>query len=243
MSYTMTHLVIANQYMQMRNFAPQEAGLFLIATVSPDSVHKEKNYNPHKKERSHFQPEGVAWGTIYEEAVMDRWYLEIKKFYLSRYSPQLTPMDIAFLQGYTVHLLVDIFNCKMVYAPNLIQYGLDVKKFRMEYRAQCLKYDHFLYQKYTQSETIFHNMKAAADLLESYPVLEHLGLREAISHDAIRRMVLDTEKAYKMEGISSLENAYMITEESGEAFIRETERQCEELLFDFPQKEHLFEVV
>ena len=56
MSYTMTHLVIADQYTKRHGMTFSEAALFLLASFSPDSVHADANFHPAMKGRSHFNP-------------------------------------------------------------------------------------------------------------------------------------------------------------------------------------------
>ena len=241
MSYIMTHLVIADQYTMRHGMTFLEAALFLLASFSPDSVHADANFHPAMKERSHFMPEDIKWGDIYKEEQMDSWYESVRLFYRSRYSPSLTPMELAFLQGYAHHLLVDIFNCQFFYAPNLIQYGLNVKAFRKDYREQSLNYDHFLYGDYKQSEEIFQKLSAGIELLDKYPILEHLNLQNEIRCNNIRKKIKMTEQEYTTSN-RVLKNMDMITVEDSQRFIEEMRVQCDKLLFEFPEEEHLFEV-
>ena len=54
--------------------------------------------------------------------------------------------EITFLKGYTLHILTDIFNCQLLYAPNLIRYDFKVDEMRDEYRRECILQDNFLYK-------------------------------------------------------------------------------------------------
>lgn len=247
MSYAMTHLLIAGNYIEKHSFDPEEQALFLIASVSPDSVHARQDYDPHMKERSHFLPEGIAWGTVYQEEPMNRMYAAAAEFYRSRCrmggpSEDLDKMALAFLKGYTMHLLVDIFNCKLVYAPNLIRFGPDLQRFRIDYRKQCMNFDNYLYWKFDRREELFRAMERGLELLKRNPILEELDLAERINVEEIGKVFRDTEKMYKESYPVTLEDMYMITEDSSKRFIDEAGHQCGELLFDFPVREGLFRV-
>ena len=242
MSYTMTHLIIAHQYIKRHGIQSPEAGLFLLASISPDTVHASSHYDPSMKERSHFMPEDIRWGNIFKEEQMDRWYIELQKFYRSRYSSSLSSMEVAFLGGYTTHILVDIFNCKYFYSPNLIQYGLDVANFRMDYREQCIYQDQLLYQQYGVRENIFEQLAVGVDLLREYPILKHLDLENEINCDFIYDNLQDNERFYKAGKCEPGRKMSMITAEATNKFIQEMGKQCDELLFDLPVKKHLFEV-
>lgn len=241
MSYTMTHLVTADQYTKRHGMTYSEAALFLLASFSPDSVHADPNYDPAMKERSHFMPEDIKWGDIYKEEQMNSWYESVRAFYRSRYSPSLLAMELAFLQGYAHHLLVDIFNCQWFYSPNLIQYELNVKAFRRDYREQCLNYDHFLYQNYEHTEDVFQKLNAGIELLEQYPIFERLNLQNEILCNNIKEKIKLTEQEY-ITSNRVLMNMEMITVEDSQRFIEEMRVQCDKLLFKFPEKEHLFKV-
>lgn len=247
MSYAMTHLLIADNYIERHSFDPEEQALFLIASISPDSVHARPDYDPHMKERSHFLPAGIAWGTVYQEEPMNRMYAAAAEFYRSRRrmgnpSKGLDKMELAFLKGYTMHLLVDIFNCKLVYAPNLIRFGPDLERFRVDYRKQCMNFDNHLYWQLERSAELFQAMERGLELLKSNPILEGLGLKGRINVEEIGRFFDDTKQIYKQSYPVTPEDMYMITEDSSKGFIDDVGRQCGELLFDFPVREGLFRV-
>lgn len=242
MSYTMTHLVTADQYTKEHGMTDSEATLFLLASFCPDTVHADPNYHKAMKERSHFMPKDIEWGDIYKEEQMDSWYESVRIFYQARYSPSLSSIELAFLQGYAHHLLVDIFNCQWFYSPNLIRYGLNVKVFRKEYREQCLNYDHFLYENYEESKEIFNKLRAGLEILEQNPILNQLNLQNEILITNVKEKIRLTEEEYATSN-RVLMNMDMFTVEDCKRFIEEMRVQCDKLLFGFPEKKHLFHVV
>ena len=242
MSYTMTHLIIADQYRKQHKMPKQLADLFLLGTVCPDSIHGNRNFQPVMKERSHSFPEELPWGNIYKEEQMDKWYENIKEFYISKEMLVGSEMEEIFLKGYMMHLVVDIFNCAYFYSPNLVQYGLNVAEFRRAYREECLIQDNYLYQRYEETKELFDDLKDGITTLKNTSILENLGLTEEINVDAICKHIEESKREYDSYGEIGAVDAKMITKEDTEYFIKRLGELCEELLFDFPEMDRLFQI-
>jgi hypothetical protein len=181
------------------------------------------------KEHSHFMPEEINWGHIYLDQQMEDWYAAIRENYLSRNLDDLNGLERAFLVGYGIHLLVDVFNCKYFYAPNLCKSGLDVEAFRKEYREQCLDFDHALYRDYKYTEEIFQKLEQGLNLLRNHPVLENLNLDKEINCISIGKMIESAKMEYEKSSRTVQPNAHMITQEGSMRFIEEMGVHCNEL--------------
>jgi len=242
MSYTMTHLVIADYYRKLKQMPSDEANVFLLASVGADSVHRNENYSKAMKEKSHIFPEELVWGDIYLEEQMDKWYENIKAFYETKKTFAKTSLEKAFLEGYLLHLLVDIFNCAYIYAPNLIGYGMDVEGFRRDYREQCLKQDQNLYQQYKYTSQIFEDLEKAVCIMKEFDILENLNLEAEINVYSLEKHVKHDKQIYESIQYLDMEKTTMITEKITNNFIRDVGKICVELLFSFPEKKGLFQV-
>lgn len=247
MSYSMTHLIIAKEY--LRNNPVENPGLFLLANISPDCVHARNNFDKVMKEKSHYLQKNTEWGTIFEEEPMKLWYDSLRSFYFE-HSRKITVCGDAlntacrdFLDGYAMHILVDIFNCRLLYATARKKYGSDLEAFRREYRNQCLIWDYHLYRSYPESGKIFDLIqKESAILPDSLEhILEKTGLSMVISADEVKSNLAYNIDMYGQNKQEKLINeAYMITEESSDYFIKYVGEQCNRLLYDFPEVGRLF---
>lgn len=235
MSYAMTHLIIAYEYAS-RNLV-RNTGLFLLASITPDFVHARADFQKYMKERSHFLQEGVEWGTVFEEEPLKRWYEELRKFYQRAIGRMDSEEEREFLQGYALHILSDIFSCQLLYAPNIIKYGKQVEIFRREYRQQCLAWDYKLYREYAKSDSILEEMKGALQDLEKLPVLEKMELQTILSVGDIRKGLLWQIEDYKAErGKENTDTEfYMISQANSDKLIDYIGKQCDRLLYDFPE--------
>ena len=242
MSYSMTHLVIANSYAKRHCMEPSEEAMFLLASISPDAVHANIAFNKKMKGNSHCMPNEIEWGNIYLEEQMDSWYKAVGEFYKGRYSESLTSLELAFLKGYTIHLFVDICNCQWFYAPHLIQYGLDVGAFRKEYREQSIAYDKYLYQNFSDAVGVFGKIESAASLFTEKKILESLQMQDILLEQDVLKNIERTKKQYIDCDVPCELSGTMITIRDSEAFIREMGKKCDSLLFDFPLQEKLFQV-
>lgn len=247
MSYSMTHLIIAKEY--LRNNPVENPGLFLLANISPDCVHARNNFDKAMKERSHYLQKGTEWGTIFEEEPMKIWYDSLRSFYFE-HSGKITVSGDAFntacrdfLDGYAMHILVDIFNCRLLYAPARKKYGSDLEAFRREYRNQCLIWDCHLYRSCHGTNEIFAGIKKGlTDLPDSLEhILEETGLNYVISAEDVKSNLAYNIEMYGQNKQEKLpDGAYMITEEASDYFISYVGEQCNRLLYDFPEAGRLF---
>lgn len=240
MSYAMTHLIIANEFAKKRNIENKD--IFLLGSIAPDAVHARKNFTPDMKAKSHFMLDGMKWGQVYEEVPMSKWYSHLKEIYDERIVNARNDKDVAFLQGYTIHLLTDVFNCQILYAPNLIKYNLEVDRLRNDYRRECIEQDAFLYQNYPESKIILDALKRAMtnDLRED--MIERLDLNGHIS----AQNVVDNTKfqfgTFLNYGPASLDKLAMVSKERTEFFLNHVLSECERMLFDFPECERTFKM-
>lgn len=238
MSYAMTHLIIADQFAKNRKIKEKE--LFLLASIAPDAVHARPDFQKELKVKSHFMQEGVKWGEIYKEKEMKDWYDELRQFYLDRADYALSEKEMAFLQGYTVHILVDIFNCQLLYAPNLIQYGLNIEKFREDYRSECVVWDNYLYHTYEESTYLMCSMEKALQEKLSDELLSRLRLDQEISVKNIEDNTRFQMNLFRNSEKEKIDSLYMVTQENSDYFLKYVEEQCEKLLFSFPKIGNLF---
>lgn len=247
MSYSMTHLIIAKEY--LRNNPVENPGLFLLANISPDCVHARNNFDKAMKERSHYLQKGTEWGTIFEEEPMKIWYDSLRSFYFEHSNrikisgDRFSTACSDFLDGYAMHILVDIFNCRLLYAPVRKKYGSDLEIFRKEYRNQCLIWDYHLYRSYYGTDDIFAEIKnGLADLPDSLDhILEENGLNTVINAEDVKNNLAYNIDMYGKNMQEKLKDgAYMITEETSDYFISHVGEQCERLLYDFPEAGRLF---
>lgn len=240
MSYAMTHLIIANEYAKKNHI--NNRGLFLLANISPDAVHAKTDFTKSMKEKSHFLQEGIEWGCIFEEEPMQKWYQELGDFYRPRMNDVKNEKEQDFLNGYAMHILIDIFSCQLLYAPVLKKYGNDMETFRKEYRKQCLMWDNHLYESYSESAAMMEQMKDALGELDDKDILDKLKLSSAISFQNVADNLFYTIRQYENKQVDFKESVYMISQESSDYLIEYIEKQCEKLLFDFPDIGRLFKM-
>ncbi|MCR5799900.1 MAG: hypothetical protein K6G69_07485 [Lachnospiraceae bacterium] len=241
MSYAMTHLIIADRFAD--NDRIKYKDLFLLASIAPDAVHARKDFSKELKARSHYLQEDAVWGEIYEESKMVKWYYRLKEFYTKRIQMAVNDPEVVFLQGYTLHILTDMFNCKLLYAPNWIKYGLDaVDAFRVEYRNECILQDNFLYQNYHRSSALEDELENAFVKYDIAEMITHLELSDLIDADNIIDNVRSNFKTLKEAPKASFEGLKMVSEKDSGSFIDEVESECERLLFTFPDAERTFNI-
>lgn len=256
MSYAMTHLIIANEYAKRHDI--EDVGMFLLGSIAPDCVHMQPDYTPDKKQRSHHVPEGLSWGSIFIEEHMASWYDRLRMSYETRQAvvPQMayearqeTALK-SFLAGYTLHILVDIFNCKYLYAGCIKKYcGEDKTAFMKEYRSQCIIWDEYLSESYAESEEVFARMESALKGNDIAEIVRTLELESVISGEDVKEYLMYTRQLYprlragdEHFNEEDLDKMYMITKKSSDFFLREVGRHCDEMLYDFNIFDRVFEV-
>ena len=241
MSYAMTHLIIADLFAE--NVSVGCRDLFLLASIAPDSIHFRADFSKRLKARCHFLQEEENWGEVYEEAQMIKWYDMLKAFYREKSMLAAEPETEAFLKGYTLHILTDIFNCSKFYAPSWMKFGLDrVGDFRKVYRSECILQDNWLYQTHPKSAKITQALCRAVDAFDHSAILARLGLDKFISADNLREVVAYNLNNYEKAQPVSLEGLNFVSEHASQSFISEVEAECESLLFDMPEIGRHFKV-
>lgn len=240
MSYAMTHLIIANEFAKHKSIKNKD--LFLLASIAPDAVHARENFILEMKAASHYMQEGERWGEMYEEEAMIIWYRRLEKIYKEKLKLAKTDEDVAFLQGYVVHMLTDVFNCALLYAPFLIKNDFKVESFRVEYRNECVVQDAWLYQNYQESDEIMKSLEIAMERDLSEDILKNL---ELDMHMTVKNIIDNTHFQARLfaEGKkASLDGLKMTTRELTEFFIKRVLSECERMLFDFPDCGESFKV-
>ena len=241
MSYAMTHLLIADLFAE--NVSVECKDLFLLASIAPDSIHFRADFSKRLKARCHFLQEEENWGEVYEEAPMIKWYDMLKAFYREKSTLAAEPETEAFLKGYTLHILTDIFNCSKFYAPSWMKFGLDrVGDFRKVYRNECILQDNWLYQTHPKSAEITQALSRAVDAFDLSAILVRLGLDKFISAKNLHEIVAYNLNNYENAQPVSLEGLNFVSERASHRFISEVEAECESLLFDLPEIGRRFKV-
>lgn len=238
MSYTMTHLIIADKIADRLHISHKD--LFLLANMSPDAVHCRKDFSMVLKARAHFLKPDDKWGRIYSEESMTLWYDLLREFYKDRIKKVQNELQEVFLKGYTLHILVDIFNCKLLYAKNLLRYDFKVEDMRDEYRRECTLQDIYLCQNYERTEKIVEQVARALDEKLDEETLEILGLDVFINRQNIADSIVYFKSLYEGKAPVSLEGLEMLSAESTECFLNRVAEETAKRLYDFPEAGHTF---
>lgn len=242
MSYAMTHLIIADIFAENLHVGSRD--FFLLGSIAPDSVHSRSDFTKRLKARAHYLQEEENWGEVYEEAPMVKWYDMLKSFYHEKTCLAEDLETEAFLKGYTLHILTDIFNCCKFYAPSWMKFGLErVDEFRKVYRSECILQDNWLYQTNSKCTEIIQAISRAADSSELAAILAHIGLDRFITADNIRGTLAYNLKNYEQSSPVSLEGLNFVSESTSCSFISEVEAECESLLFELPEIGRRFKTV
>lgn len=242
MSYAMTHLIIADMFAE--NLSVGSRDFFLLGSIAPDSVHSRSDFTKRLKARAHYLQEEENWGEVYEEAPMIKWYDMLKAFYREKSRLAADLETEAFLKGYTLHILTDIFNCCKFYAPSWMKFGLErVEDFRKVYRSECILQDNWLYQTNKKSKEITQAISRAAEAFDLAAILARLGLDRFMTADNIRSTLAYNLKNYGQSSPVSLEGLNFVSESASHSFISEVEAECESLLFNLPEIGRRFKTV
>jgi len=235
MSYAMTHLIIADKTAEKFNITNKE--IYLLAGISPDAVHNREDFSFRLKADAHDMQPDENWGEIYTDESMLKWYERVKLFYKSKLKLVSNDKEKDFLLGYTQHILVDIFNCKLLYAPQLIKYDFKVELMREEYRRECILQDNYLYQNYDRSETIAEILKDTSKQEEIQTIIDKLELNSFISLKNLMDNVEYHTSGYAKAEKASLDNLEMVTVEGTRNFLDTVERETCRILFSDKEEE------
>ncbi len=238
MSYSMTHLIIANRFAKERNIVNKD--IFLLANIAPDAVHSKKDFSFELKALSHQLQENEKWGQIWTQEAINIWYERLRKFYRKTIQHAEIEKERDFLMGYTLHILVDIFNCKLIYGPQLVKYNFDVENMRDEYRRECIGQDNYLYQNYEDTPEIMHALDRALEQDITDVLLENLELDKYITVRDIVESVTFFKNAYGMAESVEMKDYKMMSEESTREFLDEVSIEVNRLLYTFPEFEDTF---
>ena len=155
MSYQMIHACIAYDLLKSLPDIKYQAD-FILASVSPDSVHMNDDFDISMKIRSHCF-EGCGEWTDTKEP--DRWREQILALW-DKYKD--SPAEIRdFALGYIVHCLTDRCNDMDIWVPLRDKYagtaGYPAFRERFQYEARHI--DLWLYQNSKNSDAIFQMLK------------------------------------------------------------------------------------
>lgn len=238
MSYAMTHLLIANEFADRKGITDKD--FFLLAAISPDTVHCREGFAFQMKCDAHQVQPDVGWGRIYTEEQMLIWYDRLKDFYTEKLKLVANESEMLFLKGYVLHILTDIFNTKILYAPLLISYELDSERMRPTYRKECIIQDNYFYQNYPKLPQIMNMIAEAAASDELQEIIEHLELGEYFSIKNVNDYVSVLTEGYETAEKASFEGLSMLSKEASEEYLRVVTEETEKMLYDFPDPKRTF---
>lgn len=238
MSYLMTHLIIANEFAKKRNIENKD--LFILASSAPDAVHSRKDFTFEMKSMSHEHPKDVEWGHIHTREAMESWYGDLPGWYQEKCTLVTNQKEKDFLDGYLLHMLTDIFNCKLLYGKELLRHHMDVDGMRPEYRRQCIFQDEYLYQDYEEAKEIFENLRRIVREENIDEILTNLGFSDLISAENIADSIARNEEKYVVAEPVNWEDIYgcedsMISQEGTWNYINTVLEEADRLLFSFPE--------
>lgn len=232
MSYAMTHLIIADTFSEKRTVHNKE--LFMLGSLSPDAVHSRPDFTFRMKADSHNMQPDEKWGQIYKQEAMNIWYGRLADFYKSHLEYAKNENEVSFLQGYVNHMLVDIFNCKLLYAPNLIKYDFQVELMRDDYRKECIEQDNYLYQNYERSSVIMDMLNKAAMGSGVDEILSDLKLDCFISAENIRGSIDFNLGGYRKAKPAGFEGLKMVSEQGSKDYLETVSAETLRMLYEFP---------
>ncbi len=258
MSYAMTHFIINDIF--SRNRIHEARDYALLAAVAPDAVHMNPGFTKRLKAHSHFMQDSQNWGEIYEQEEINIWYGRVRDAYRARWdklqqklSPcnergetlgadKLEAKELAFLQGYFVHVLTDLFNASDLYSGYFIKNGFQLDAFYPRYREECVQQDFYLYQNYEHIAEVEAAVARAAQDPDLDQMLTDLDLAQYFSADHLRSTVEYQFGKFGKAAPASLDGLKMATPAATDHFLNHVESECERMLFTFPEVENEFRV-
>jgi hypothetical protein len=119
MSFTMTHLIIAENISKI--FANHIGSLpqFYVGSIAPDAVHNRADYISDYKKASHLIIGNEKWGMITDN---DEWQNNVVAFLHKHKQSE----NHDFIIGYVCHILADIYNNINVWTPYGQKYNIDI---------------------------------------------------------------------------------------------------------------------
>ncbi len=150
MSYTMTHILIADKMLEYIA-PPVDYPTYIVGAIAPDAVHASPDYTRTMKEKSHLFAKGAVWGRVTKENEFSDWIDSIKKFCLLNYDKYKRD----FFLGYIVHILTDVCACRQIYAPfynSLSKENFDDKMEQYRKENYCVNY--YLFCEYSKEKNL-----------------------------------------------------------------------------------------
>lgn len=244
MSYAMTHLAVAREYLKLHPYVEEDC--FYLGNIAPDSVHALADYVPAYKEKSHFLPGDIRWGSVHTTPEMERLYANIKgidKVNRLKFSEALKDTKTrAFYDGYILHLIVDVFNIQKIYGPHFNAAGLEIWDFMKDYRAQCIIQDNWLYRIFPDSEGLLERLEGLAGSKEFEEILSKLEFDKVINVSITEKQIAYYRGEYRKALPIDISESTMHTEENTREFIRYTADMADKVLFDFPVISGMFDM-
>lgn len=202
MSYTMTHILVAEKVKELLNL-DVDYPTYILGSTAPDAVHAATNYNPGMKERSHLHPERVRWGEMSSDDDLNEWMENIQKFYLENKDKY----DYSFFMGYVVHLLTDVYACGEVYIPNFIRKRTDENSAALaaKFKEESYQVNYYLYKEYSKEK----DFRKVFSLARTYSIE---GIIDASLFEARTEQLFSFE--FKKRSLSSMKDNEIVSLEN-----------------------------
>lgn len=238
MSYLMTHFIIANEFAKRRKV--HNTNLFILGSLSPDSVHARADFAYEMKSASHLHPKDIPWGNVHTREAMDSWYGDVGQWYKEKMELVQNQEEKDYLDGYFLHILVDLFNCKLLYGKNLLRYSCNAEVMRPIYRQQCIFQDNYLFQDYENAQPMLEELKKLATEDRVDQILKDLDLADIFSKenvaDSIDHNLTGYMAAAPVDWAEIEQSADpMISEQSTWDYVNIVTAEAERLLYTFPE--------
>ncbi len=217
MSYTMTHVLVAEKLLEYFDFSI-DYPTYMVGAVAPDAVHANPDYTPKLKEKSHLFAEGLKWGVVTSEKQFDKWLRSVKEFYVDNNSKY----DRDFFLGYIVHILTDICSCRDIYAPfylSLTEEDRDEKKKQFAQESYVVNY--YLFREFSKGKDLMEILKTG----HSYSIPDVYD--DSFSENRSRQL-LDFE--FNTWDLGSIENHSIVTIENTKALLESAPQRIWEML-------------
>jgi len=124
MSFTMTHLIIAESISEIFDNHALSLPQYYLGSIAPDAVHNRENYISDFKKNSHLITDDNKWAMVTNN---DNWINNVASFLKKHKNSE----HYDFILGYCCHILTDIYNNINVWTPFRIKnaVGADIVLF------------------------------------------------------------------------------------------------------------------
>lgn len=176
MSFTMTHLYIADNIARRSLLDIDNLPQFYLESIAPDAVHYRPDYVSDHKKASHLCPGSERWGMVTDN---ETWIANALRFAKAHAKDE----DKSFALGCCAHILTDIYNNIAVWTPFRKKYpATPGSEYDGRYHAESAAVDTALALTMDARERIRENLRSASGV--------HLG--SILSADEINRQKADT---------------------------------------------------